>query len=592
MGFFGDLRQDLSQVVSELMPSDSNVEEKVTKPKKPASLSLDEMLRNIDAIQLSEEDSRALTEETPRVEEPAEEPITLGSVDIASMLEDIQAREEAYGAELNLEDMEAVFPEPIFAEDGQPQAVFAESLDREEPVFAETAGEFVFAEGAEEPVFAEAEEKPVFADATIGEPISVESVWEETVLPESGAEQMISEDTSLWESEKSVQEAVEEPEVVSAERPDKEPVLAETPVESVSAGHTIEEQETAEAASGEYSMAGQTMMEPESAETKPVEYPFTGHTIEAPIFAEGAMEVSPLAESASEESVLPASGAGQMGLPETELLESEALVPAEEKGREFVFANPAGEESEPTALEDISEQPDEGFTENSMKEEKRMFEEKTEMQPAEEAVFGEAMVGDTAGDAVQGLSEEAANNINEEEKGAEDIMDTYSTREALDETSVITSGMTITGDVTSEGSIDIVGKVNGNISALGKLNITGHINGNSKASEVYAEGAKINGEIVSEGAVKIGASTVIIGNITAVSAAIAGAVKGDIDVKGPVVLDASAIVMGNIKSKSVQINNGAVIEGMCSQCYADVSPTAFFEDYKPEKKKTSITFAN
>ena len=90
---------------------------------------------------------------------------------------------------------------------------------------------------------------------------------------------------------------------------------------------------------------------------------------------------------------------------------------------------------------------------------------------------------------------------------------------------------------------------------------------------------------MSEGAVKVGASTVILGNITASSAAIAGAVKGDIDVNGPVVLDASAIVMGNIKSKSVQINNGAVIEGMCSQCYADVNPTSFFDEYKvPEKK--------
>ena len=157
-----------------------------------------------------------------------------------------------------------------------------------------------------------------------------------------------------------------------------------------------------------------------------------------------------------------------------------------------------------------------------------------------------------------------------------------------EETSIITAGTNITGDLTSEGSIDILGSVNGNIEAWGKLNITGHVNGNSKAAEIYAEGAKINGEIVSDGAVKIGASTVIIGNITATSAAIAGAVKGDIDVQGPVVLDTSAIVMGNIKSKSVQINNGAVIEGMCSQCYADVSPTAFFDEYKPEtgKKKS------
>lgn len=171
----------------------------------------------------------------------------------------------------------------------------------------------------------------------------------------------------------------------------------------------------------------------------------------------------------------------------------------------------------------------------------------------------------------------------EENKGAEKRMDV---KIASDENAIITAGMVITGDVSSEGSMDLVGTINGNIDILGKLNITGYINGNSKAAEIFAEGAKINGEIMSEGSVKIGASTVVIGNITATSAAIAGAVKGDIDVQGPVILDSSAIVMGNIKSKSVQINNGAVIEGMCSQCYADVSPTSFFDDYKPEKKKT------
>ena len=170
----------------------------------------------------------------------------------------------------------------------------------------------------------------------------------------------------------------------------------------------------------------------------------------------------------------------------------------------------------------------------------------------------------------------------EESKGAEEKMEFENSRVAADETSVITEGMTITGDIMTQGSIDVVGTVNGNIDALGKLNITGHVNGNSKAAEIYAESAKINGEVVSEGAVKIGASSVIIGNISATSAAIAGAVKGDIDVKGPVILDASAIVMGNIKSKSVQINNGAVIEGICSQCYAEVSPTIFFDDYKPD----------
>ena len=156
--------------------------------------------------------------------------------------------------------------------------------------------------------------------------------------------------------------------------------------------------------------------------------------------------------------------------------------------------------------------------------------------------------------------------------------------EISSDTAVITAGMTINGDITSSGNMDLVGTIHGNLDILGKLNITGSINGNSSATEVYAESAQINGEIKSKGSVKIGQASVVIGNIFATSAVIAGAVKGDIDVHGPVILDTSAIVMGNIKSKSVQINNGAVIEGMCSQCYAEVSPTTFFNDVKKNRK--------
>lgn len=152
-----------------------------------------------------------------------------------------------------------------------------------------------------------------------------------------------------------------------------------------------------------------------------------------------------------------------------------------------------------------------------------------------------------------------------------------------DEVSVITESMIINGNIATEGALDLRGSVVGNIEALGKLNITGAVQGNSQAAEIYAEGAKITGELRSMGSIKVGQSTVIIGNIFASSAVIAGAVKGDIDVKGPVILDASAIVMGDIKSKSVQINNGAVIEGMCSQCYAEVNPTSFFDELKKMK---------
>ncbi len=205
-------------------------------------------------------------------------------------------------------------------------------------------------------------------------------------------------------------------------------------------------------------------------------------------------------------------------------------------------------------------------------------------EPAvEEAVIEEEEAEPVMAEEVLIEAETPAAEKDQNSGGKGKNMEVQANRVAVDETAVVTEGMTITGDVVSEGSMELIGTVNGNLDILGKLNITGTIQGNSKAAEIYAEGAKITGEVNSLGSVKIGQSSVVIGNITATSAVVAGAVKGDIDVQGPVILDTTAIVMGNIKSKSVQINNGAVIEGMCSQCYADVNPTSFFEEFKKKK---------
>ena len=154
-----------------------------------------------------------------------------------------------------------------------------------------------------------------------------------------------------------------------------------------------------------------------------------------------------------------------------------------------------------------------------------------------------------------------------------------------DEISVISSSMKIKGDILSEASLNVLGNVKGSVEVLKKLSVSGVIEGNATAAEIFTEQARIQGDLVSSGPAKIGSGTVVIGNITATSAVIAGAVKGDIDVHGPVVLDSTAVVMGNIKSEAVQINSGAVIEGMCSQCYANVNPAKFFDGLDMNESK-------
>lgn len=225
----------------------------------------------------------------------------------------------------------------------------------------------------------------------------------------------------------------------------------------------------------------------------------------------------------------------------------------------------------------------EGASEEQTEEisEERALEQLIEAQTASEVKEGEPMsaleaINDSNID--EYIAESNAtdkNTIN----GGEETME-FDQQTPTDETASITEGMILTGDLQTTGSLDLIGKINGNVKCLGKLNVTGEIVGDSDAAEIYAESARITGEVKSKGSVKVGQSTVIVGNIFGSSAVIAGAVKGDIDVHGPVVLDTTAIVMGNIKSQSVQINNGAVIEGMCSQAYADVNPSEFFEGLK------------
>lgn len=256
----------------------------------------------------------------------------------------------------------------------------------------------------------------------------------------------------------------------------------------------------------------------------------------------------------------------EMGVPGTQAVPETEPVIVEEPLEEEVLA------PEPVVDEAVVEEP---------------------VAAAEEAVIEEPVAVETAIEEEEEepvMAEEILTEAETPVKGKEEnsggkgkTMEVQANRVAVDETAVVTEGMTITGDIVSEGSMELIGTVNGNLDILGKLNITGTIQGNSKAAEIYAEGAKITGEVNSQGSVKIGQSSVVIGNIVATSAVVAGAVKGDIDVQGPVILDTTAIVMGNIKSKSVQINNGAVIEGMCSQCYADVNPTSFFEEFKKKK---------
>lgn len=140
-----------------------------------------------------------------------------------------------------------------------------------------------------------------------------------------------------------------------------------------------------------------------------------------------------------------------------------------------------------------------------------------------------------------------------------------SVEESKIEVTVITKGTTIKGGITSDCSLEVMGVIAGDVECEGKLSIFGTVGGNADASEIYVNTpVKLTGDLNSTGCVKISEQSKVIGSINAASAFIAGAIKGDIEVTGPVVVDSSAVVLGNITAGSLQLNNGAIIKGICT----------------------------
>ncbi|MBR6403603.1 MAG: polymer-forming cytoskeletal protein [Eubacterium sp.] len=173
----------------------------------------------------------------------------------------------------------------------------------------------------------------------------------------------------------------------------------------------------------------------------------------------------------------------------------------------------------------------------------------------------------------EGLSEVNAMNDMEQE-----IRSSAELRGIGEDTTYITKGTTINGNVESDGDIEILGRVEGNVRCGGKLIVCGRVAGDIDTVEVFAEQANIAGEIRASGMVKIAQGSVAVGNISAETAVIAGAVKGDVDIRDSVVVDSTAVIVGNIKSKSVQINSGAIIDGFCKQTYSDIDVDQYFQN--------------
>ena len=272
----------------------------------------------------------------------------------------------------------------------------------------------------------------------------------------------------------------------------------------------------------------------------------------------------------------------------------ESIAPIKAPKAKYEFEEEPESEQEPDAKE-------EAVTEEPVTEEKA--EDSTEAdiwgdneEFTDDVSFGNIQPEETAEPETEEVEEETTKEPEAEAEEPEFIPDIKEEKEARKESytmpemntqgkySIIYEEMEMEGDIKTAGSVEIRGIQKGNIAADGNIKISGCVAGDVKAGNNIqlwsgdGEGAELSGNIEGKEVV-VEKNCVVIGNIKADALLLEGMVKGDIDVNNLVEITGSAKIKGNITSKTVTIAEGAALDGMCIQKYAEGTPDSFFDGY-------------
>lgn len=127
--------------------------------------------------------------------------------------------------------------------------------------------------------------------------------------------------------------------------------------------------------------------------------------------------------------------------------------------------------------------------------------------------------------------------------------------------SVLAKGLTVTGQLSAEGSVEISGVLNGNLDAEGDVQIFGTVSGNVKGKTVVLSAARVKGDIEAEDRLSLDDKAVIVGDVNAGSIVLAGRIMGNVKAAGTVVFEQTALLLGDIECAGISVKEGAKLSG-------------------------------
>ncbi len=129
------------------------------------------------------------------------------------------------------------------------------------------------------------------------------------------------------------------------------------------------------------------------------------------------------------------------------------------------------------------------------------------------------------------------------------------------QTTVISKGTVIAGDLKSDGNFEIYGTVTGSITTTGNVQISGKQVGDVQGANISLSSCMVRGNITATEDMNIDSDSVIIGDLKTKNLTINGKLQGNIHAKSSVVCQSNAIVIGDLTAATITVNNGSKLQG-------------------------------
>lgn len=126
---------------------------------------------------------------------------------------------------------------------------------------------------------------------------------------------------------------------------------------------------------------------------------------------------------------------------------------------------------------------------------------------------------------------------------------------------IISKGTIITGDLKSEGDIEVYGTLTGSVSTVGNIRISGRQVGDVQGANITLSSCTVRGNITAAEDVKIDSDSVVIGDVKAKNLDVNGKLQGNVHGKSSITCQNNAVIVGDLTAASIVVNNGARLQG-------------------------------